>query len=103
MLVIGFKPIGHAVAGTRAAAPELDWLNKGVFVRVARRQPGGVIYVGGTACTGLAATAWSGPTLWVPAAEAERGRPSELIRASWRDVCAPSTRHRRRFRARRRS
>jgi len=26
------------------AAPELDWLNKGVFVGVAGRQPGGVIY-----------------------------------------------------------
>ena len=26
------------------AAPRLDWLNKGVFVSVAGRQPGGVIY-----------------------------------------------------------
>ena len=26
------------------AAPALDWLNKGVFVSVAGRQPGGVIY-----------------------------------------------------------
>src|SRR3979490_2547966 len=26
------------------AAPDLDWLNKGVFVGVAGRQPGGVIY-----------------------------------------------------------
>ena len=26
------------------AAPELDWLNKGVFISVAARQPGGVIY-----------------------------------------------------------
>jgi hypothetical protein len=26
------------------AAPELDWLNKGVFVSVGGRQPGGVIY-----------------------------------------------------------
>jgi hypothetical protein len=26
------------------AAPELDWLNKGVFISVAGRQPGGVIY-----------------------------------------------------------
>jgi hypothetical protein len=27
-----------------AAAPDLDWLNKGVFISVAGRQPGGVIY-----------------------------------------------------------
>jgi hypothetical protein len=27
-----------------AAAPEFDWLNKGVFVSVAGRRPGGVIY-----------------------------------------------------------
>jgi len=27
-----------------AAAPELDWLNKGVFVSVGGRQPSGVIY-----------------------------------------------------------
>jgi hypothetical protein len=27
-----------------AAAPELDWLNKGVFVSVGGRRPGGVIY-----------------------------------------------------------
>lgn len=27
-----------------AGAPELDWLNKGVFISVAGRQPGGVIY-----------------------------------------------------------
>ena len=27
-----------------AAAPALDWLNKGVFISVAGRQPGGVIY-----------------------------------------------------------
>src|SRR5262245_2292749 len=27
-----------------AAAPELDWLNKGVFISVGGRQPGGVIY-----------------------------------------------------------
>jgi hypothetical protein len=26
------------------AAPELDWLNKGVFIGVGGRQPGGVIY-----------------------------------------------------------
>jgi hypothetical protein len=26
------------------AAPELDWLNKGVFVSVGGRQPSGVIY-----------------------------------------------------------
>ena len=26
------------------AAPELDWLNKGVFISVGGRQPGGVIY-----------------------------------------------------------
>ena len=26
------------------AASELDWLNKGVFISVAGRQPGGVIY-----------------------------------------------------------
>ena len=26
------------------AAPELDWLNKGVFISVGARQPGGVIY-----------------------------------------------------------
>lgn len=26
------------------AGPDLDWLNKGVFISVARRQPGGVIY-----------------------------------------------------------
>ncbi|MGH2963881.1 MAG: DUF3237 domain-containing protein [Solirubrobacterales bacterium] len=26
------------------AAPELDWLNKGVFISVGSRQPGGVIY-----------------------------------------------------------
>jgi hypothetical protein len=26
------------------AVPELDWLNKGVFISVAGRQPGGVIY-----------------------------------------------------------
>ena len=26
------------------AAPDLDWLNKGVFISVAGRQPGGVIY-----------------------------------------------------------
>jgi hypothetical protein len=26
------------------AAPDLDWLNKGVFVGVGGRQPGGVIY-----------------------------------------------------------
>jgi hypothetical protein len=26
------------------AAPELDWLNKGVFIGVAGRQPGGVVY-----------------------------------------------------------
>ena len=26
------------------AAPEFDWLNKGVFISVAGRQPGGVIY-----------------------------------------------------------
>jgi hypothetical protein len=26
------------------AAPELDWLNKGVFIGVAGRQPAGVIY-----------------------------------------------------------
>jgi hypothetical protein len=26
------------------AAPDLDWLNKGVFVSVGGRQPGGVIY-----------------------------------------------------------
>jgi hypothetical protein len=26
------------------AAPELDWLNKGVFIGVAGRRPGGVIY-----------------------------------------------------------
>jgi Protein of unknown function (DUF3237) len=27
-----------------AAAPELDWLSKGVFISVGGRQPGGVIY-----------------------------------------------------------
>jgi Protein of unknown function (DUF3237) len=27
-----------------AAAPELDWLNKGVFISVGGRKPGGVIY-----------------------------------------------------------
>jgi hypothetical protein len=27
-----------------AAAPELEWLNKGVFISVGGRQPGGVIY-----------------------------------------------------------
>jgi Protein of unknown function (DUF3237) len=27
-----------------AAAPNLDWLNKGVFISVGARQPGGVIY-----------------------------------------------------------
>jgi hypothetical protein len=27
-----------------AAAPALDWLNKGVFMSVGGRQPGGVIY-----------------------------------------------------------
>jgi hypothetical protein len=27
-----------------AAAPDLDWLNKGVFISVGARQPGGVIY-----------------------------------------------------------
>jgi hypothetical protein len=27
-----------------AAAPELDWLNKGVFISVGGRRPGGVIY-----------------------------------------------------------
>jgi hypothetical protein len=26
------------------AAPDLDWMNKGVFVSVGGRQPGGVIY-----------------------------------------------------------
>jgi hypothetical protein len=26
------------------AAPELDWLNKGVFISVGGRQPSGVIY-----------------------------------------------------------
>jgi hypothetical protein len=26
------------------AAPALDWLNKGIFISVAGRQPGGVIY-----------------------------------------------------------
>ena len=26
------------------AAPDLDWLNKGVFISVAGRRPGGVIY-----------------------------------------------------------
>ena len=26
------------------AAPELDWLNKGVFIGVGGRRPGGVIY-----------------------------------------------------------
>jgi hypothetical protein len=26
------------------SAPELDWMNKGVFISVAGRQPGGVIY-----------------------------------------------------------
>jgi hypothetical protein len=26
------------------AAPDLDWLNKGVFISVGGRQPGGVIY-----------------------------------------------------------
>ena len=26
------------------AAPDFDWLNKGVFISVAGRQPGGVIY-----------------------------------------------------------
>ena len=26
------------------AAPELDWLNKGIFISVGGRQPGGVIY-----------------------------------------------------------
>ena len=26
------------------AAPELDWLNKGVFIAVGGRRPGGVIY-----------------------------------------------------------
>jgi Protein of unknown function (DUF3237) len=26
------------------AAPDLDWLNKGVFISVAGRQPGGVVY-----------------------------------------------------------
>jgi hypothetical protein len=26
------------------AAPDLDWLNKGIFISVAGRQPGGVIY-----------------------------------------------------------
>ena len=29
---------------TVAAAPALDWLNKGVFVAVGGRRPGGVIY-----------------------------------------------------------
>jgi Protein of unknown function (DUF3237) len=27
-----------------ATAPDLDWLNKGIFISVAGRQPGGVIY-----------------------------------------------------------
>ena len=31
-------------AQIETAAPELDWLNKGVFVSVGGRQPGGVIY-----------------------------------------------------------
>ena len=26
------------------AAPELDWLNKGVFISVGGRSPGGVVY-----------------------------------------------------------
>lgn len=26
------------------AAPDLDWMNKGVFISVGGRQPGGVIY-----------------------------------------------------------
>jgi hypothetical protein len=28
----------------RTAAPELDWLNKGIFIAVGGRQPGGVTY-----------------------------------------------------------
>ena len=27
-----------------AAAPDLDWLNRGVFISVGGRKPGGVIY-----------------------------------------------------------
>ena len=28
----------------QTAVPELDWLNKGIFISVGGRQPGGVIY-----------------------------------------------------------
>ena len=34
----------RAATQIETAAPELDWLNKGVFVSVAARQPAGVIY-----------------------------------------------------------
>jgi len=34
----------RAATRIESAAPELDWLNKGVFVSVGGRQPGGVIY-----------------------------------------------------------
>jgi Protein of unknown function (DUF3237) len=34
----------RAATQIEAAAPDLDWLNKGVFVSVAGRQPGGVTY-----------------------------------------------------------
>ena len=34
----------HTSTQIEAAAPELDWLNKGVFISVGGRQPGGVIY-----------------------------------------------------------
>ena len=35
---------GRASTQIETAAPALDWLNKGVFVNVAGRQPGGVVY-----------------------------------------------------------
>lgn len=34
----------RTVTQIEAAAPELDWLNKGIFISVGGRQPGGVIY-----------------------------------------------------------
>jgi hypothetical protein len=35
---------GRTSTQVETAAADLDWLNKGIFIGVAGRQPGGVIY-----------------------------------------------------------
>ncbi len=46
LLYVQSRSMRHGSASTQieTAAPGLEWLNKGVFIGVGARQPGGVIY-----------------------------------------------------------